>query len=107
MPTQKRRLNITVGDDLYELLHRLSELGNQSMSAIVLELIETAQPILSQMLEAAERYRDLDADKQRALLEHFEAEGERITARGDELMAGVHEIQRDTLDAFKRVADAE
>ncbi len=107
MPTRKPRLSITLEDRHHDMLQRLSDVSGDSMGSIVVELVEAAMPILSQMVEAAERYRDLDADKQRALLEHFEAEGDRILARGDELMAGVNEINRDTLDAFKRVADAE
>lgn len=103
----QKRLSVTLGDANYELLHRLSEVGGQSMGSLVVELVDAARPILTQMLEAAERYRDLDADKQRILLEHFEADADRIMPQAEELMSAVQQINRESLDAFKRVTDAE
>lgn len=103
----QKRLSLTLGDENYDLVKRLSEVGGQSMGSIIVELVDAARPILTQMVEAAERYRDLDADKQRALLEHFEAEHDRLVPQMEELLEGAQTVNRETLEAFKRVADAE
>ncbi len=42
MPTSKRRVHITVGDDVYRALERLSEKRDQSIAGIGLSLIEEA-----------------------------------------------------------------
>lgn len=103
----QKRLSVTLGDENYALLHRLSELGGQSMGSLVVELVDAARPILTQMVEAAERYRDLDEEKRAAVLAAFEAEHDRIVPRAEELAAAALQINRDSIDAFKRVADGE
>jgi len=42
MPTAKRRINITVDDEVYEALERLSGKRDQSVAGVGLSLIETA-----------------------------------------------------------------
>lgn len=42
MPTTKRRINITVDDDVYKALERLSGKRNQSVAGVGLSLIEEA-----------------------------------------------------------------
>jgi len=42
VPTTKRRINITVGDELYRLLERLSRRRGQSIAGLSLSLIEQA-----------------------------------------------------------------
>ncbi len=42
MPTAKKRINITVGDDVYEALERLSTTRDQSVAGVGLSLIEQA-----------------------------------------------------------------
>ena len=42
MPTTKRRLNITVDDETYDVLVRLSSKRRQSVSGVGLSLIEEA-----------------------------------------------------------------
>ena len=42
MPTAKRRINITVDDDVYEALERLSAERNQPVAGVGLSLIEQA-----------------------------------------------------------------
>ncbi len=103
MPTQKRRLTITLGDENYELLHRLSELGGQSISSLIVELVDSARPILAQLVEAAERYQELDADKRRAAQAAFEADHDRLVPQMEQLLDGVKSMNDQTIDAFKRV----
>ena len=103
MPTQKRRLSITLEDEQYELLHRLAELNSQTMSSLVLELVGAAQPMLSQMVEAAERYLELDQEARVAALRAFEAEHDRLVPQMQTMLKDVHAINQDTIDAFKNV----
>lgn len=42
MPTTKKRLNITLNDDTYEVLEKLASKRDQSMSALGRKLIEHA-----------------------------------------------------------------
>ena len=42
MPTVKRRINITVDDDLYRSLNKLSKKEKSSLSSVSLRLIEKA-----------------------------------------------------------------
>jgi len=42
MPTEKKRIHITVDDDMYEALGRLSEKRGQSLAGVGLSLIEQA-----------------------------------------------------------------
>ena len=42
MPTAKKRINITVGDDVYKALERLSGKRDQSVAGVGLSLIEEA-----------------------------------------------------------------
>lgn len=42
MPTAKKRINITVDDELYEALERLSAQRNQPVAGVSLSLIEEA-----------------------------------------------------------------
>ncbi len=42
MPTAKKRINITIDDETYEVLERLSDKRKQSVSGVGLSLIEQA-----------------------------------------------------------------
>ena len=42
MPTEKKRIHITVDDDIYEALGRLSAMRGQSVAGVGLSLIEQA-----------------------------------------------------------------
>jgi predicted DNA-binding protein len=42
MPTAKKRINITVDDEVYEALERLSAQRNQPLAGVSLSLIEQA-----------------------------------------------------------------
>ncbi len=42
MPTAKKRINITIDDETYEALERLSDKRKQSISGVGLSLIEEA-----------------------------------------------------------------
>jgi predicted transcriptional regulator len=67
MPTQKRRVSVTLEDDQATELDRLARLSGQSISSIVGELIGQALPVLQRMSDAMEAYVAADADKQRVM----------------------------------------
>lgn len=57
MPAKNPRLTITMQPTLHALFRRLSELTGQSQSALVFELLDGAQPVLTKvcrLLEASE-----------------------------------------------------
>ncbi len=42
MPTAKKRVNVTMGDDTFRLLERLAKRSHRSLSAVSLDMIEHA-----------------------------------------------------------------
>lgn len=57
MATKKPRLNLTLEPQRYELLKRLAEQQGTSMSAIVVELLDTVAPVLERVCVAVENAR--------------------------------------------------
>lgn len=61
MPTKYPRLTVTMRPGLYAMLQRLSELTGNSMSSLIFELLDGAEPVLTRvirLLETAELARD-------------------------------------------------
>ena len=61
MPAKYPRLTITMRPGLHAMLRRLSELTGQSQSALIFELLDGAEPVLSRvirLLEAANQAKD-------------------------------------------------
>ena len=54
MPSQKPRLNITLDDDIKEVLIRLSKLQNKPQAAIVNEYLREMYPFLVSLADALE-----------------------------------------------------
>jgi len=54
MPTNKPRITITLSDRQHRLLENMAEVQGVSMSSIVVELLETAEPVLERVLEMLE-----------------------------------------------------
>ena len=77
MPTAKPRLSMTLSDQQYATLRRLSAANGQPMSKIVAELFDVALPVLERtvvVLEAASRMRGQVPEALRTSLEKAEAE---------------------------------
>lgn len=58
MPTSKPRITITLSEKQHELLSGMAEIQECSMSSLVVELLETAEPVFErvlEMLQAAKR----------------------------------------------------
>jgi hypothetical protein len=49
MPTTKPRITLTLSDHQHEVLQGLSELQGQSMSSIIVELLDTSMPVLERL----------------------------------------------------------
>jgi predicted DNA-binding protein len=60
MPTAKKRINLTLENDLYRSLERLSKREKKSLSSVSLRLIETAIAL------EEDRYFSNEADKRLA-----------------------------------------
>lgn len=54
MPAKYPRLTITMRPGLHALLRRLSELTGQSQSALIFELLDGAEPVLSKVIRLLE-----------------------------------------------------
>jgi hypothetical protein len=50
MATQKPRITVTLNDNQHSLLRELSELQSVSMSSLVVELIESVEPVLERLV---------------------------------------------------------
>lgn len=50
MPTQKPRITITLTEHQYEVLRRMSVLGGESMSSIVVDMLDTMVPVLERVV---------------------------------------------------------
>lgn len=51
MPTSKPRITITLNNRQHELLEAMSKVQKVSMSSIVVDLLDTAMPVLERVLE--------------------------------------------------------
>jgi predicted DNA-binding protein len=65
MPTAKRRINITVDDDVYETLERLSKQRATPVASVGLELIEQALEYQEDLHFARIADERLDRDERR------------------------------------------
>lgn len=54
MPSQKRRIALTVDDDLNSVIERLSKLTKTPKSTIIVDLLKDAQPHLQEIVNALE-----------------------------------------------------
>lgn len=66
MPSQKPRLNLTLDDDVKEVLARLSMLMKKPQASIVNEMLRNAYPTFVGLADALE-----DAEKKKSILPHL------------------------------------
>lgn len=92
MPTQKRRVSVTLEDNQSAELDRLAALSGQSVSSIIGELIEQALPVLQRMSEAMEAYSAADADKQRVMLAGLERAHAELLPDAEEVLRRSHAV---------------
>lgn len=98
MPTQKRRMSVTLEDHQAVELDRLAELSNRSVSSIIGELVEVSLPQLRRMSDAMEEFRAADADTQRAMVAA-------LAAAHDELLPEATDLARRAADAWDGVTE--
>lgn len=54
MPSKKTRINLTVDDDLNELLTALSKLDDKPKATLIVDILEQMRPHLTELLHAME-----------------------------------------------------
>ena len=62
MSKQKKRIALTVSDDMYFVLDKLSDLTEQPKTKIIMDMLEQYIPVLQQTVEALEQIRDNKED---------------------------------------------
>jgi hypothetical protein len=86
-----------VEPETFALVQRLSDLGGESVSSIIRELLESARPVLEHLVAAAEAYQAADASKQADMRAALEAAESR-------LLPEAQRIHDESLQAFDDVA---
>jgi hypothetical protein len=79
MPTAKPRVQVTLTETQFDLLRRLAKLQHRSMSAVLSELFETIEPVMTRVavvLEAAVRAQSSALNGLRSATESAQAEVE-------------------------------
>ena len=65
MPTSKPRITVTLTEEQHAILRRISAGGGQSMSSVISEFMQMAQPALERMAVALQQLKqDRDAERQ-------------------------------------------
>lgn len=63
MPTQKPRIALTLPDNLYSVLDRLSDLTKTPKTKLIVEMLEQQLPIFEQVIDSLEK---IQLDKENA-----------------------------------------
>ncbi|MEE5536111.1 hypothetical protein V2M72_10770 [Streptococcus pneumoniae] len=63
MPSRKPRVALTMPDDLNALFDRISELNGTPKTKLIVELLQSYEPVLTEMLDTLEK---IHADKENA-----------------------------------------
>jgi uncharacterized membrane protein YccC len=79
MPTAKPRITITLSDDQHRLLSTLGELQGESMSSIVVDLLESVRPPLERLVQVLQAAKDAPENVRKELKKSAEiAEAEHM-----------------------------
>lgn len=73
MPTNRPRLTITLTDDVYETLGKLSDMQGRSISSLILEHLELVNPVHKKIITAIDRARRIPQESKAALLADLNA----------------------------------
>lgn len=71
MPTAKPRITITLSEHQHAILDRMSSLGGTSMSSIVVDLLDTALPMLERVVVAMQAASQASQEVKDGLVESF------------------------------------
>lgn len=94
MATTKPRVNVTLEQNDYDVLKRLSELSGTSMSRQIAELVETVIPVLVQMADNFEKLKLAD-----------EAIKSRLRKSADDGLRIAEKMQQDALNFHSEFSD--
>lgn len=79
MPTERPRITITLNQQQHAVLRRMSELGGDSMSAIVVDMLDTVLPMLERVVVTMQAAHDAPAQAKEGMRQSFErAEAEML-----------------------------
>lgn len=71
MPTLKPRITITLTEHQHEVLHRMSKLGGDSMSAIVVDMLDTVLPMLERVVATMQAAADAPKEVKESMKASF------------------------------------
>lgn len=97
MPTLNPRLTITLPREIHAILGRLAAVQERSISSIVREFLEEAEPVLSTMTETLERLKAAQARASGELRDHVDA----LQEAHDDLLPSLHAL----VDQLGTIAD--
>jgi hypothetical protein len=72
MPTTKPRITVTLTDHQHEVLSRMSGLSRTSMSAIVVDMLDTALPMLERVVSMMQAAADAPQQVREGMVASFE-----------------------------------
>lgn len=72
MPTLKPRITITLSEHQHAVLSRMSALGKDSMSTIVVDMLDTMLPVLERVVVALQAAADAPIELRNGMVESFE-----------------------------------
>lgn len=104
MPTDKKRVNVTIEVHEYELLKRLAELQNVSMASIMTDLFRTTYPVLERVCVAVEQAKNMQDSVKKKLLEAAE-ESEKLVIPHLEASLGQLDIFLNTIEGLSDVSE--
>jgi hypothetical protein len=71
MPTERPRITITLSGQQHEVLRRMSLLGGESMSSIVVDMLDTVMPMLERVVVTMQAAHDAPAQAKKGMRESF------------------------------------
>ena len=80
MPTTKPRITITLTDHQHNVLSRMSKLGKDSMSSIVVDMLETMLPVLERVVIAMQAAANAPIELQNGMAASFEKAEKEVSA---------------------------
>jgi uncharacterized protein (DUF1778 family) len=99
MATNKPRITITLEPEQYELVRELARMNDQSMSSVVVELVQAIQPTIERVVNAGRAFEQLSDDMKDKIRANFEGAEQRI-------MPALTELEADFLATLASVSEA-
>lgn len=95
MATQKPRITVTLNDNQHSLLRELSELQSASMSSIVVELIESVEPVLERLVSILKAAKAAPDSVRQEIKRNAQAAEQAFIPMASELMGQLESLMPD------------